>query len=500
MKCSKHLIKHMILVMTVLLGCPFWLYTSAYSADSSISEGDHYEFRGHYYDILTGDGSECLTWDEARLRCEEAGGHLVTIHSREEEDFIFSLTMNRDLMQDWDGEAYQYAWIGGFFDAGEWRWVTGEEWDYPEIFDGALESFGTDCSFLGLCITGVGWNCDLEKEVSGREANEAYHQAVVCEWENPCGMSVELNEEDRFYYTGTEICPDVVVKDNEGNILSEGIDYSLAYTDNVNAGEAEIIVTGMGEYTGSTTAVFTIYPREISECLVDLPEGDTYPYTGEPVYPPVRVTYDGNVIPYLPDLTFDMDYTGVNHTDKGKVIFSVRGQGNLIGEEILTFTIAEAFMWPINDFRISQSFGNYSTRKAKVGRPYHSGVDMVANADWSIYAAGNGIVVYAGEYGANGKHVVIEHTINGKTFKSLYSHLDSITCSTGPISMGTKIGVMGNTGDSYGAHLHFSFFTGASNNPYGYVSTKADPWTLYYDGCYFYDPGYVIEHGGLPDE
>ncbi len=491
--------KKFLLTMYLILSITVMPLAPVHAANSSNSRADYFEFEGHFYDILTADSSECLTWDQARQLCEQENGHLVTINSREEEDFVFSLTMDRDLMQDWDGDVYNYAWIGGFSEAGSWKWVTGEKWDYPEIFGGALDSFGTDVEFIGLCITGVGWNCDMDREVRGHEANEAYHCAIVCEWENPCGLVIELDESKYWAYTGQEIRPVPVVRDKEGTVLTEGKDYSVSYHNNVDAGEAEVIVTGEGEFMGSVKKAFQIHPRDISECLVELPDGSEYPYTGEPVLPPVKVSYSDFVIPYLPELTFDMDYNGVNHTDKGEVTFTVRGQGNLTGETQLTFEIVEAFMWPIKDFAVTQKFGNYSKRMAKKGRPYHSGVDMVANDDWTIYAAGNGVVVYTGSSEGNGNHVIIEHTVNGKTFKSLYSHLSKIDCSLGKITAGSRIGVMGNTGNSTGAHLHFTFFTGASDDPLGYVTRKTDGLVLQHGNCTFYDPGYVIEHGKLPD-
>lgn len=44
----------------------------------------------------------------------------------------------------------------------------------------------------------------------------------------------------------------------DGAPLTEGTDYTVSYSDNVNAGTATITVTGVGSYSGSRTADFAI--------------------------------------------------------------------------------------------------------------------------------------------------------------------------------------------------------------------------------------------------
>jgi len=55
--------------------------------------GEHFpedavEFNGHYYKAF----EEKMLWTEAKAYCESLGGHLATITSAEENDFIFSLS------------------------------------------------------------------------------------------------------------------------------------------------------------------------------------------------------------------------------------------------------------------------------------------------------------------------------------------------------------------------------------------------------------------------
>ena len=60
-----------------------------------------------------------------------------------------------------------------------------------------------------------------------------------------------------FVYDGTEKKPTVTVMDGT-TVLTEDTDYTVVYQNNVNAGTATVVVTGMGNYSGTQTATFTI--------------------------------------------------------------------------------------------------------------------------------------------------------------------------------------------------------------------------------------------------
>lgn len=95
----------------------------------------------------------------------------------------------------------------------------------------------------------------------------------------------------------------------------------------------------------------------------------------------------------------------------------------------------------------------------------HGGIDLVKKTNEldTIIAHSPGTVVmvqkgYSNDTGATGNAsygnlVKIKHT-NG--YFTLYAHLDSVSINTGDVvAKGQTIGTMGNTGNSYGAHLHF---------------------------------------------
>ncbi|WP_243298998.1 M23 family metallopeptidase [Bacillus litorisediminis] len=104
------------------------------------------------------------------------------------------------------------------------------------------------------------------------------------------------------------------------------------------------------------------------------------------------------------------------------------------------------FIWPAVGGYISSTMGY---RWGKM----HQGIDIARPSDRTIKAADNGVVVEAGWDSGYGNKIVIDHN-NG--YRTVYAHLSSIGVSVGQtVPQGSKIGVMGSTGNSTGVHLHF---------------------------------------------
>ena len=109
---------------------------------------------------------------------------------------------------------------------------------------------------------------------------------------------------------------------------------------------------------------------------------------------------------------------------------------------------------------ISSGFGNRSFD----GGGFHDGVDIAGSGTIPVVSAGDGVVIRAYTSSSYGNCVFITHNIGGQVWTTVYAHLDSFNVSTGQtVSKGTKIGFMGNTGHSFGQHLHFELHKGEWN-------------------------------------
>lgn len=110
---------------------------------------------------------------------------------------------------------------------------------------------------------------------------------------------------------------------------------------------------------------------------------------------------------------------------------------------------------------------------------YHYGIDIANSAaNVPVVSAADGVVFLSYYSPSYGNVIFIRHNIDGQIFTTVYAHLDSRHVGAGTIvSKGQFIGYMGNTGHSYGKHLHFEVHRGDWNasksnavNPLNYVN------------------------------
>lgn len=105
----------------------------------------------------------------------------------------------------------------------------------------------------------------------------------------------------------------------------------------------------------------------------------------------------------------------------------------------------------------------YGERFLNGGYDWHSGIDLVGVDDITVYAASNGVVIASTIVTDSmnrtwewGNFVCVESYINGKVYHIYYCHLAKRLVSVGEtIEQGDALGIMGNTGYSFGAHTHF---------------------------------------------
>jgi murein DD-endopeptidase MepM/ murein hydrolase activator NlpD len=95
----------------------------------------------------------------------------------------------------------------------------------------------------------------------------------------------------------------------------------------------------------------------------------------------------------------------------------------------------------------------------------HPGVDIGASTGTPVIAPQSGKIVFAGEAGSAGNLVEL---ITGSGEKHRFMHLSKILVSAGEVvKKGQEVGLVGNTGYSKGAHLHWEKYasTGQQVNP-----------------------------------
>lgn len=111
------------------------------------------------------------------------------------------------------------------------------------------------------------------------------------------------------------------------------------------------------------------------------------------------------------------------------------------------------------------SAGYYSSGYGGRWGTNHNGIDIAASGpNVSIMAAADGVVSRSYFSSSYGNAVFITHYINGKQYTTVYAHMSARMVSNGQtVKKGQQIGLMGNTGQSYGQHLHFEVHEGPWN-------------------------------------
>lgn len=138
------------------------------------------------------------------------------------------------------------------------------------------------------------------------------------------------------------------------------------------------------------------------------------------------------------------------------------------------------------DYKVKSEFGK---RNVSVGSTNHKGLDIAPrDANGKALPPGtvpactsaSGTVVESGYKSDYGEYVVVEHhTAEGKTYYTRYAHLHPNTrIETGKfIPGGYQIGMIGSTGRSTGAHLHYEVIIGSLN-----PENRVDPRIFFNDG------------------
>lgn len=110
---------------------------------------------------------------------------------------------------------------------------------------------------------------------------------------------------------------------------------------------------------------------------------------------------------------------------------------------------------PVGSACISSPFGPRVLPNHPLAGTYHYGVDMPAPAGAPIHAVASGAVIRVQRKGPGGLEVLVQHD----GFVGVYSHLGMVTPAIAEgqrlLTAGEKLGVVGQSGVTYGMHVYF---------------------------------------------
>lgn len=193
-----------------------------------------------------------------------------------------------------------------------------------------------------------------------------------------------------YTYDGTEKRPSVSVKDGIA-ALKAGTDYSISYSNNINAGTATILITGIGKYTGTISKNFTISTKSINGTAVTLAT-TTYTYDGTAKEPSVTVKDGTTTLKNGTD--YSVSYS--NNVNVGTATATITGKGNYTGTVTKIFTInakiveKKPFVWGESNWKFDNSnryFSNYDVNSDvmnKMKKDFNLSNSDIVELKWNI--------------------------------------------------------------------------------------------------------------------
>lgn len=172
------------------------IYSLKYMVDPEYTD----TFNSKKYELF----NTTMPWKEAYKVCEQKGGHLVTVNSKEEQDFVMQLAVHADNNRIWLGAT-------DLFSEGKWLWQTGERMNYTNWADSEPNNDRNAEHFMMLYCDSGKWN----------DAEDSYHYwdtsySFICEYENEVDITA-FSLEKEFDYN-----------DHRYEVYSNAVDWQTA--------------------------------------------------------------------------------------------------------------------------------------------------------------------------------------------------------------------------------------------------------------------------------
>ena len=221
----------------------------------------------------------------------------------------------------------------------------------------------------------------------------------------------------------------------------------------------ELMLSGAVPYLSVQQTITEAYTEEIPyETLIEY-DSTMYTNTSKLKSPGVKGSAD---------VIADVTYVNGKETARDVTSYTVTAQPvsavKLVGtKERPRYMATGTFIKPSNG-RFSSGFGyrpNLGDR--------HTGVDFAGSTGTNIWASDGGVVIHSGWKGNFGYCVYIDHQ-NG--YVTVYAHCSKLLVKKGDkVAQGDLIAKVGNTGRSFGSHVHFEIRkNGKSVNPLNYIN------------------------------
>lgn len=164
---------------------------------------------------------------------------------------------------------------------------------------------------------------------------------LYAHWSKKTAISKAQIKINACTYNGQKQQPAVTVTLN-GKTLKKGTDFTLSYSNNIQASSnAKVVITGKGKYNGTRTVKFKIQrcPIDNEHIQCDLKTRD-YVYGGGEKKPIVILFHNGSRMTEGKKHDYTFQYK--NNVQPGVASVVISGRGNYTGTRTVTFTIAKA--------------------------------------------------------------------------------------------------------------------------------------------------------------
>ncbi|MBQ5513169.1 MAG: InlB B-repeat-containing protein, partial [Bacteroidales bacterium] len=193
-------------------------------------------------------------------------------------------------------------------------------------------------------------------------------------------------------FSGSAIEPAIAVKDGS-DALSADKDFTVIFTNNINAGTANVKVIGIGNYKNAIeTATFKIAPLDLSKVAVE-PQNAELPYNRGPQNPEFALSVNGITLTANTDYTISGDLAKTDVADGYTVKFTAVEPGNFTGETTAKYAITKLSLENYAEIVFDGGKTNFKVTGELI-KPVVNIVDkygntLVENTDYTLDNPGN---------------------------------------------------------------------------------------------------------------